>query len=73
MYWPKNIVVLLSFRAHGLDDLTALVKNCVSEGAKKLVMDLCPQSLGDFIITSTSVRRDCNQPGSPGSGISGVY
>jgi acetyl-CoA decarbonylase/synthase complex subunit gamma len=47
----------LVIKAHGLDNLTGLVKNCVGEGAKKLIMDLCPQSLGDFIITSTAVRQ----------------
>jgi acetyl-CoA decarbonylase/synthase complex subunit gamma len=47
----------LVIKAHGLDNLTGLVKNCVGEGVKKLVMDLCPQSLGDFVITSTSVRQ----------------
>ncbi len=47
----------LVIKAHGLENLTCLVKNCVGEGVKKLVMDLCPQSLGDFVITSTSVRQ----------------
>jgi acetyl-CoA decarbonylase/synthase complex subunit gamma len=44
-------------RACGLDELAALAKDCAAEGAKKLVLDLCPQSLGDFIITSTVVRQ----------------
>ena len=47
----------LVVKAHGLDDLTVLVKNCLAEGVKKLVMDLCPQSPGDFITTSTAVRQ----------------
>ena len=47
----------LVVKAHGLDNLTALVKNCLLEGTKKLVMDLCPQSPGDFITTSTAVRQ----------------
>jgi acetyl-CoA decarbonylase/synthase complex subunit gamma len=47
----------LVVKAHGLDDLAALVKNCLAEGIKKLVMDLCPQSPGDFITTSTAVRQ----------------
>jgi acetyl-CoA decarbonylase/synthase complex subunit gamma len=29
----------------------------VAEGAKKLVMDLCPHSMGDFIVASTAVRQ----------------
>jgi acetyl-CoA decarbonylase/synthase, CODH/ACS complex subunit gamma len=47
----------LVVKAHGLDDLTVLVKNCLAEGTKKLVLDVCPQSLNDFITTSTAVRQ----------------
>jgi len=47
----------LVIKAHGLADLAGLAKNCVAEGAKKLVMDLCPQSIGDFIVASTAVRQ----------------
>ena len=47
----------LVIKSHGLEDLTSLAKHCVAEGAKKLIMDLCPQSLGDFIVRSTAVRH----------------
>lgn len=47
----------LVIKANGLDNLTALVKDCSAEGVKKLVMDLFPQSLGDFITQSTAIRQ----------------
>jgi acetyl-CoA decarbonylase/synthase complex subunit gamma len=47
----------LVIKAHGLDDLAGLAKDCVAEGAKTLVMDLCPHSMGDFIVASTAVRQ----------------
>jgi acetyl-CoA decarbonylase/synthase complex subunit gamma len=47
----------LAIKAHGLDDLTALVKECLAEGVKKLVLDICPHSLGDNIILSTAIRQ----------------
>jgi acetyl-CoA decarbonylase/synthase complex subunit gamma len=47
----------LAIKAHGLDDLKGLVKDCVTEGVKKLVMDISPQSPGDFIATSTAIRQ----------------
>ena len=47
----------LVVKAHGPDDLISLVKDCESEGIKKLVLDLCPHSLGDFITTSTTIRQ----------------
>jgi acetyl-CoA decarbonylase/synthase, CODH/ACS complex subunit gamma len=47
----------LVIRAHGPENLASLAKSCVAEGAKKLIMDLCPQSLGDFIVISTAVRQ----------------
>ncbi len=47
----------LVVKATGLDNLTSLVKNCVAEGVKKLVMDLSSQAPGDFITASTSVRQ----------------
>jgi acetyl-CoA decarbonylase/synthase complex subunit gamma len=47
----------LVIKAHGLEDLTRLAKDCVTEGVKKLVMDISPQSPGDFITTSTAIRQ----------------
>jgi acetyl-CoA decarbonylase/synthase complex subunit gamma len=47
----------LVIKAHGLEELIVLSKSCVEEGVKKLVMDLCPQSLGDYITLSTSIRQ----------------
>jgi len=47
----------LVIKANNLDDLAGLAKDCVAEGAKNLVMDLYPQSMGDFIIASTAVRQ----------------
>jgi len=44
-------------KAHGIDNLTALAKDCQSEGVKKLVMDICLQSLGDYIATATAIRQ----------------
>jgi acetyl-CoA decarbonylase/synthase complex subunit gamma len=47
----------LAIKAHGLEDLTALVKACLEEGVKKLVLDTCPHSLGDYIALSTAIRQ----------------
>lgn len=47
----------LVIKAHGLDDLAGLAKDCVTEGVKKLIMDISPQSPGDFITTSTAIRQ----------------
>jgi acetyl-CoA decarbonylase/synthase complex subunit gamma len=47
----------LVIKAHGLEGLTGLAKDCVTEGVKKLVMDISPQSPGDFITTSTAIRQ----------------
>ena len=47
----------LAIRAHGLDNLTTLAKDCLAEGVKKLVLDICPQSLGDYITLSTAIRQ----------------
>ena len=44
-------------RADTLDDLAALAKDCANEGAQKLVMDLSPKTLGDFLVRSTAVRQ----------------
>ena len=54
---PKNIVVPLSLRPMDWMTSPLLQKTVLAEGVKKLVMDLCPQSLGDFIITSTAIRQ----------------
>jgi acetyl-CoA decarbonylase/synthase complex subunit gamma len=53
----KKHSCLLAIKAHGLDDLTALAKECLVEGVKKLVLDICPQSLGDYITLSTAIRQ----------------
>ena len=47
----------LVVKANGLDNLIGLVKSCGEEGVKKMVMDLCPQSLGDYLSFSTAVRQ----------------
>jgi acetyl-CoA decarbonylase/synthase complex subunit gamma len=47
----------LVIKAHGLEDLKGLIKDCLTEGVKKLVMDISPQSPGDFITTSTAIRQ----------------
>jgi acetyl-CoA decarbonylase/synthase complex subunit gamma len=47
----------LAIRAHGLDELAGLVKDCTGEGVANLVLDLAPVSLGDYITTSTAVRQ----------------
>jgi acetyl-CoA decarbonylase/synthase complex subunit gamma len=44
-------------KSHGIDNLTILAKDCLAEGVKKLVMDLCPRSLGDYIATTTAIRQ----------------
>jgi acetyl-CoA decarbonylase/synthase, CODH/ACS complex subunit gamma len=44
-------------RANGIDHLTALAKDCLAAGVKKLVMDLSPKSLGDYITRATAVRQ----------------
>jgi acetyl-CoA decarbonylase/synthase complex subunit gamma len=32
----------MAIKAHGIDNLITLAKDCLAEGVKKLVMDLCP-------------------------------
>jgi acetyl-CoA decarbonylase/synthase complex subunit gamma len=44
-------------KAHGLDNLTALARDCLAGGVKKMVMDPSPQSLGDYISTATAIRQ----------------
>lgn len=58
----------LVVQAHGLDEILHLVKSCEAEGAKNLVLDLCPRSLGDFVITSTAVRQLAITRAAPGLG-----
>ena len=55
-------------RADTLDDLAALAKDCASEGAQKLVMDLSPKTLGDFLVRSTAVREGHHPEKVPESG-----
>ena len=47
----------LAIKAHGLEDLTTLVKECLAENVKKLVLDICPHSPGDYITLSTAIRQ----------------
>ena len=47
----------LVIKAHGLEEISSLAKDCVKEGVKNLVMDISPQSPGDFITTSTAIRH----------------
>jgi len=47
----------LAIRAHGLDDLAQLAKECCAEGVQDLVMDLAPVSLGDFVTATTTIRQ----------------
>jgi len=47
----------LVVKAHGIENLEALAKDCLAEGIKKLVLDPCPQSLGDYISTATALRQ----------------
>ena len=44
-------------KAHGISNLIALAKDCQAEGIKKLVMDIYPQSLGDYITAATAIRQ----------------
>ena len=44
-------------KAESLDTLASLAKDCVAEGAQKLVMDLSPSTLGDFLVRSTASRQ----------------
>jgi acetyl-CoA decarbonylase/synthase complex subunit gamma len=47
----------LVIKAHDLEDISSLAKDCVAEGVKKLVLDISPQSPADFITTSTAIRH----------------
>ena len=47
----------LVIKAHGLEEISSLAKDCVTEGVKNLVMDISPQTPGDFITTSTAIRH----------------
>jgi acetyl-CoA decarbonylase/synthase complex subunit gamma len=44
-------------KAESLDELASLAKDCTAEGAQKLVMDLSPHTLGDFLFKSTAIRQ----------------
>ncbi len=44
-------------KAESLDTLASLAKDCTTEGAQKLVMDLSPRTLGDFLVKSTAIRQ----------------
>jgi acetyl-CoA decarbonylase/synthase complex subunit gamma len=44
-------------KADSLEGLVSLVKDCAAEGIQKLVMDLSPQTLGDFLVKSTAARQ----------------
>ena len=44
-------------KAESLDTLARLAKDCAAEGAQKLVMDLSPSTLGDFLFRSTAIRQ----------------
>jgi len=44
-------------KAESLDTLASLAKDCTAEGAQKLVMDLSPRTLGDFLVKSTAIRQ----------------
>jgi len=47
----------LVIKARGLEQLAQLAKECALEGVQDLVMDSSPQSLGEFITASTSIRQ----------------
>ncbi len=47
----------LAIKARGLEQLAQLAKECALEGVQDLVMDLSPQSLGEFITASTAIRQ----------------
>ena len=49
----------LVIKAQKLEELISLSKTCEAEGVKKLVLDPCPRTLGDFIVLSTAVRQTC--------------
>ena len=47
----------LVIKAHQLDELAQLAKDCFTEGVQDLVMDLSPASLNEFITSSTGIRQ----------------
>ncbi len=47
----------LVIKAHQLDQLAELAKDCSAEGVQDLVMDLSPASLYEFIASSTGIRQ----------------
>ena len=44
-------------KTRGFSNLITLVQGCQAEGIKKLVIDVCPQSLGEYIIAATAIRH----------------
>ncbi|MCX6688649.1 MAG: acetyl-CoA decarbonylase/synthase complex subunit gamma [Methanoregula sp.] len=44
-------------KADSLEGLVSLVKDCAAEGIQKLVIDVSPQTLGDFLVKSTAARQ----------------
>jgi acetyl-CoA decarbonylase/synthase complex subunit gamma len=47
----------LVIKAHQLDELAQLAKDCSAEGVQDFVMDLSPASLYEFIASSTGIRQ----------------
>jgi len=47
----------LVVRAPSLEALAQLTKDCVAEGVTNLLIDPAPQTLGDFITRSTTIRQ----------------
>ena len=47
----------LVIKARGMDELAGLARICSDEGIRDIILDPAPQSLHDFITTSTSVRQ----------------
>jgi len=44
-------------RSDTLDGLVGLAKACAAEGVQNLVMDVCPATLGAFLLQSTAIRQ----------------
>jgi acetyl-CoA decarbonylase/synthase complex subunit gamma len=58
----------LVIKAQKLEELISLSKTCEAEGVKKMVLDPCPRTLGDFIALSTAVRQLAITRSVPGLG-----
>ncbi len=63
----------LAVRARGVEALTALVKDCIAAGANDLLLDCDPASLGDFIATSTLIRKRAIDRSAPELGYPVVF